>query len=70
MADPIAACNSVNSGRDDIIPVEAGQALIDALNGCGGNAKFTISSDMKIDVRIKIYSEPELFEWFLSQSLK
>ena len=59
-----------HGGRDDIIPVEIGQALIDTLNGCGGNAKFSISSNMKIDVRIKIYSESELFEWLLLQSLK
>jgi len=56
-----------HGGRDDIIPVEAGQELVDALNNCGGNAKFTISPNMQIDVRIKIYSEPDLYEWFLSQ---
>jgi len=58
-----------HGGRDDIIPVEAGQQLVDALNDCGGNAKYSISPDMKIDVRIKIYSEPDIYEWFLSQSL-
>ena len=59
-----------HGGRDDIIPVEAGQELVDALNACGGNAKFTISLDMQIDVRFKIYSDTDLFEWFLSQSRK
>lgn len=59
-----------HGGRDDIIPVEAGQELVDTLNVCGGNAKFTISPNMQIDVRIKIYSDPDLYEWFLSQSLK
>ena len=54
--------------RDDIIPVEAGQQLVDALNACGGKAKFTVSQDMKIDVPYKVYADPELYEWFLSHS--
>lgn len=59
-----------HGGRDDIIPVEAGQELVDALNACGGNAKYTIRPDMKIDVRFNVYSDPDLFEWFLLQSRK
>ncbi|MFC2064449.1 dienelactone hydrolase family protein [Chloroflexota bacterium] len=59
-----------HGGRDDIIPVEAGQELVAALNACGGNAIITISSNMQIDVRFKIYSDPEIFEWLLSQSQK
>lgn len=57
-----------HGGRDDIIPVEAGQELVDALNACGGNAKFTVSEDMKIDVLYKVYADPELYEWLLEQS--
>jgi predicted peptidase len=59
-----------HGGRDDIIPVEAEQGLVDALNACGGNAKFTVSQDMKIDVLYKVYADPELYEWFLEQSIK
>jgi len=56
--------------RDDIIPVEAGQELVDALNACGGSAQITVNQNMKIDFRIKVYADSELFEWFLSQKLK
>jgi pimeloyl-ACP methyl ester carboxylesterase len=59
-----------HGGRDDIIPVEAGQELVDSLNACGGNAQFSVSQDMKIDVRVKIYAEPELFKWLLFQAMK
>jgi len=59
---------SFHGGRDDIIPVEAGQELVDALNACGGNAKFTVSQDMKIDVLYKVYADPELYEWLLEQT--
>jgi pimeloyl-ACP methyl ester carboxylesterase len=56
--------------RDDIIPVEAGQELVDALNACGGNSQITINQNMQIDFRIKVYVDSELFEWFLLQKLK
>jgi len=59
-----------HGGRDDIIPIEAGQGLVDALNACGGNAKFTVSQDMKIDVLYKVYADPELYEWLLEQTRK
>ena len=57
-----------HGGRDDIIPVETGQELVDAIIACGGKAKITIYPNMQIDVRFKIYSDPDIFEWFLSQS--
>lgn len=59
-----------HGGRDDIIPVEVGQELVDSLNACGGNAQFSVSQDMKINVMVKIYAESELFEWLLLQTLK
>jgi len=59
-----------HGGRDDIIPIETGQDLVDSLNTCGGNAQFSIARDMKIDVRIKIYEESELFEWLLLQTVE
>jgi len=59
-----------HGGRDDIIPVEAEQGLVDALNTCGGNAKFSVSQDMKMDVLYKVYADPELYEWLLSQKKK
>jgi len=57
-----------HGGRDDIIPVDAGQELVDALKACGGNAQFTVSQDMKIDVLYKVYADPELYEWLLEQT--
>jgi len=59
-----------HGGRDQIIPVEAEQELVDALIACGGNAQITVSQDMNIDVPYKVYADPELYEWFLSHTLK
>ena len=59
-----------HGARDQIIPVEAEQALVDALIACGGDAQITISPDMKIDVPYKVYENPELYDWFLSHALE
>jgi predicted peptidase len=59
-----------HGGRDQIIPVEAEQELVDALVACGGNAQLTVSQDMKIDVQYNVYENPELYDWFLSQKQK
>ena len=56
--------------RDEIIPVEVEQELVDALIACGGDAQITISPDMKIDVPYKVYENPEIYDWFLSQTLE
>ncbi|MBN2044765.1 MAG: dienelactone hydrolase family protein [Anaerolineales bacterium] len=54
--------------RDEVIPLEAGQQLVDALNACGGNAKLTVSNDMNIDVRFNVYQNEAIFDWLLDQS--
>ena len=54
--------------RDEYVPAEVEQALVDALVACGGDAQITLSPDMKADVPYKVYANPELYEWFLSHS--
>jgi predicted esterase len=54
--------------RDPYVPVEVEQELVDALNACGGEAKITVSPDMKSDVPLKVYADPALYEWLLQQS--
>jgi len=51
--------------RDEYVPAEVGQELVEAINGCGGEARITLSSDMKQDIPYKVYEDPELYEWFL-----
>jgi predicted peptidase len=53
--------------RDPYVPVEVEQTLVDALNACGGEAKITVSADMKNDVPFKVYADPALYEWLLGQ---
>jgi len=55
-----------HGGNDFMVPVEVEQELVDSLNACGGNAQMTVEPDVVIPG--EIYAQPELYEWFLSQS--
>ena len=59
-----------HGGRDHYVPVDVEQELVDALSACGGKAQYTVSQDMKTDVLYKVYTDPALYEWFLSQTTK
>jgi predicted peptidase len=54
--------------NDFMVPVEVEQELVDALNACGGNAQYTVKPGVVIPG--EIYTQSELYEWFLSQSKK
>jgi len=54
--------------RDPFVPAEVEQELVQALNACGGQARISLSPHMKNDVPIKVYADPELYEWLLEQS--
>jgi predicted peptidase len=56
--------------RDEFVPVEVARALVDALVACGGNAQLTTSPNMKNDVPYKVYTNPDLYTWFLTHSNK
>ncbi len=53
--------------RDPYVPAQVAQDLVDALIACGGDAKITLSRQMKMDVPFKVYKDPKLYEWMLSQ---
>jgi hypothetical protein len=57
-----------HGGRDFMVPAKEEQKLVDALNACGGKAQFTVKPDAVIP--LDEYANPELYEWFLSQSKK
>ena len=59
-----------HGAKDDVIPLDAEQMLVDALQDCGGNVQFTVYSDAGHDVDEIVYDTPELFTWLLSQQLE
>ena len=40
--------------------------MVDAVNGCGGNAKLTVYPDNGHDAWSDTYKNPEFFKWLLS----
>ena len=51
----------------DVSPQESTR-MVEALEGCGGNVKFTLYPELRHDCWTKTYNNPELYEWFLEQS--
>jgi hypothetical protein len=56
-----------HGAKDEIIPLEAEQNLVDALEACGGNVQFTIFPDVGHDVNSDQVYTSELFTWLLEQ---
>lgn len=54
--------------RDEVVPLSAGQRMVDQFRNCGGEITFTIYSNTGHDAWTKTYSNPLLYEWFLSKS--
>jgi predicted peptidase len=56
-----------HGAKDEIMPLEAEQMLVDALTACGGNVQFTIFPDNRHDVDSRQVYTLELFTWLLEQ---
>lgn len=50
--------------KDNVVPIEQSQAMVDALIEYGGNVKFTKYQEAKHDSWTKTYDNPDLYEWF------
>ncbi|MFQ5569170.1 MAG: prolyl oligopeptidase family serine peptidase [Rhodothermales bacterium] len=57
-----------NAG-DRIVPVSQSQAMVDALQACNGDVRFTLYDRSGHDAWSRTYSTPELYDWFLSHRL-
>ena len=70
--DPEDACKlkdmpiwAFHGAKDDAVPIEGDQAMIAAINACGGNARISVYPDVGHDVWNVAYGEPKLYEWLL-----
>jgi predicted esterase len=59
-----------HGAKDELIPLDAEQKLVDALKACGGDVQFTIFPDIGHDVDAQQIYTSELYEWLLEQTLK
>jgi predicted peptidase len=55
-------------GADDpVVRLHESQVLVDQLQACGGNVRFTVYPDVGHDSWTPAYAEPELYEWLFQQ---
>ena len=57
-----------HGAKDEAVPIEQSQRLVDALEAVGGNVRFTIYPDAGHDCWTETYANPEFYEWLLAQS--
>jgi predicted peptidase len=55
--------------KDDVVPLEKTQEMVNAVNACGGNAKLTVYPDLKHDSWSVTYDNKELYEWLLKHRI-
>lgn len=59
-----------HGAKDEIVPLDAEQMLVDALKACGGEVHFIVYPDDSHDISDQVYSESKLHDWMLSHLLK
>ena len=57
-----------HGAEDDVVKLEVGQRMVDALRACGGNVRFTVYPGVGHDSWAQTYDDPELYEWFLQHT--
>lgn len=55
-----------HGAKDNVVPIEESQKLVDVLKGCGADVRFTVYPDAMHDAWTETYNNPELYDWFLS----
>ncbi|RLQ96626.1 carboxylesterase family protein [Falsibacillus albus] len=59
-----------HGAKDDIVPIEESEQLVNELRQKGGNIEFTVYPEAGHDSWTETYSNPKFFEWLLSHSKK
>ena len=55
-----------HGNRDRAVPLRRSKEMVEALQQCGGDVRFTVYQDVGHDCWTQTYSNPELYDWFLS----
>ena len=54
-----------HGAKDERVPLQKSQEMVDALRAVGGDVTFTVYPDAAHDSWTQTYSNPELYAWFL-----
>lgn len=73
--DPFEICSigslpvwAFHGAKDNVVPLNSTQILVDRLKFCNGNAKLKIYPEAGHDSWTKTYDNPEIYEWLFSHS--
>jgi predicted peptidase len=55
-----------HGAKDAVVPVSESEKMVDAVGNAGGNVRFTVYADAEHNSWAPTYSNPEVYEWFLS----
>lgn len=55
---------------DETVPLIESERMVDRIREAGGDVTFTVYAGVGHDSWTETYNSPELYEWFLSQTLK
>lgn len=56
--------------KDDVVPLDEGEKMVQALQDVGGNVKLTVYPDAAHDSWTDTYRNPDLYTWLLQQEKK
>ena len=56
--------------KDNVVPIEASRAMVDAVRKCGGNVAFTVYPGAGHGICDMTYRDGRLFDWLLAQRRK
>jgi predicted esterase len=59
-----------HGAKDEQVPLDAQQSLVDALKACGGQAQITVFPDLGHDLEAEHVYDSELITWMLSHTVK
>jgi predicted peptidase len=58
-----------HGAKDSIVPLSETEVLVEAMQACGGEIKFTVYPDLDHNSWSITYDNPDLYSWFLSHNL-
>jgi predicted esterase len=59
-----------HGAKDELIPLDAEQSLVDALKACGGDVQFTVFPDAGHGLDVQQVYTSQLYTWLLAQTLE
>ncbi|MBS0393872.1 MAG: dienelactone hydrolase family protein [Proteobacteria bacterium] len=56
-----------HGAHDDVVPLAGDEAMVEAINACGGHARLTVYPQAGHDAWTPAYADPALYDWLLQQ---